>query len=116
MRCGAARKSRGFAPKSGDVRHGALARKDTEPQETFFDNLADAQVIADARQALLSPERRRFGVTVKGLDAALDMDIAGPVLPVGSFNDLNRGVAIDVVVAEIGFDFAAQKATTVVWG
>jgi len=97
-------------------RHGSLARRDDEPVETFFDSVADAHTMADARQALLSPERRRFSVTVAGLDAALELDIAGPELPVGSWNDPDKSLARDVAVSGVGFDFGAQKAALVVWG
>lgn len=56
--------------------HGALARKDDEPVETFFENVADAELVARQRQALLSPERRRFAAPVRGLDEVLGASIA----------------------------------------
>lgn len=96
--------------------HGDLARRDDEPVETFFDSTEDADVVAEERLALLSAERRRFAVRVNGLDTALAMSAAGPSLPQAHFADELRGVDRDVLVAEIGFDFASQQATFVVWG
>ncbi len=98
------------------TRHGALARRDEEPLETFFDDPADAQAIADARQDLLGAERRRFGVTVKGLEEALGLSLASGTVPQANYVDPARGVDRDVLVAEIAFDFASQKASLVVWG
>jgi hypothetical protein len=99
------------------ARHGALARKDDEPVETFFENVADAEIVARERQALMSPERRRFAVMVTGLDQMLEAGIDTPaVLPKSRYIDEHRGVDREVVVAELGFDFARQAATIVVWG
>lgn len=97
-------------------RHGSLARRDIEPQETFFDLAADALVIAEQRQELLSKERRRFAVTVRGLEQALGLPLAGPDLPQARYIDELRGVDRNVMVAEIGFDFGKQTASLVVWG
>lgn len=97
-------------------RHGRLARRNEEPLETFFDDPADAEAMAEARQELLGTERRKFGVTVKGLEEALDLPMAGPEVPQARYVDALRGVDRDVLVAEIGFDFAAQRAMIVVWG
>jgi hypothetical protein len=97
-------------------RHGALARKDIEPQETFFDDPDDALVIAQARQDLLSVERRRFAVTVRGLDEALELPLDGPDLPQARYIDELRQIDRDVMVAQVDFDFAGQTATLSVWG
>lgn len=98
------------------TRHGTLARRDEYPVETFFDDLDDAQAIADARQNLLSAERRKFAVSAKGLDQALALTTEGPALPQAVYVDELRGIERDVLIAEVGFDFGAQRATFVVWG
>lgn len=75
------------------ARHGALARKDDDPVETFFENVADAELVARERQALLSPERRRWSVKVKELDEVLATGIDTPsVLPKARYIDEHRRV------------------------
>ena len=98
------------------TRHGTLARRDEEPVETFFDEPGDAQALADARQALLAQERRRFGVTVMGLEEALSLPVAGPTLPQVRYVDPDRAIDRASLVAHVGFDFAAQRASFTVWG
>jgi hypothetical protein len=97
------------------TRHGALARESADPVPTFFDNVADAQVIADARQALFSSERRLFEVAVRGTAemAALDPE-AG--VPVGRFVDSERGVDRKVLIGQIEIDLAGGKSAAVIWG
>lgn len=98
------------------ARHGKLARRDEVPVETFFDSLEDAEAIATARQALMGTERRRFEVTVKGLEEALALSTSGPAIPQARYVDPDHAVDIDALVAEVGFDFATQRSTFVVWG
>ena len=98
------------------TRHGKLARRDEEPRESFFDDPVDAELMAAARQDLLGAERRRFDVTVKGLEESLALAAAGPALPQAQFVDELRGTDLDTAVAEIGFDFATQRSTQIVWG
>lgn len=97
-------------------RYGQLARRDDEPVESFFDDPAHAQLMAEARQTLFGTERRRFNATARGLEQALALDAAGPALPEASYVDEQRAIDRAVVVAEIGFDFAKQQASFVVWG
>jgi hypothetical protein len=95
--------------------HGGLARESEDPVPTYFDTVTSAQQIANGRQALLSEERRRFRVTVTGLNEVLALTYLGAV-PLGVFTDTERGVSRDVIVSDITIDFDKQSATLTVWG
>lgn len=101
---------------SAQTRHGGLARKSEDPIETFFDNVADAQMIADARQALLSPERRRFSPKVTGLDEAIAINYLSGTIPVAHYIDAERAVDRNMIVTAITLDFSKQQAELPVWG
>lgn len=98
------------------TRHGDLARKSDDPIETYFDDEADAQLVADARQTLLSAERRRFRLGAQGLDEALTLSFTGGVLPTARYIDAERNIDRSVLIAEVGFDFARQNADFTIWG
>lgn len=100
---------------TASTKHGGMARESDDPIETFFDNAADAQVVADARQDLLSAERRRFKVTVTGLDEVMALTYVGAV-PVGYLTDLERNISRPVLVSDITMDFDKQSASLTVWG
>lgn len=97
------------------ARHGNLARESEDPIETFFDNVADAQVMADARQALLSPERQRFMVT---LNSAAEIQALSYVsaIPVGRFVDTDRGVNKPVLMSDFTIDYNRLAAAVRIWG
>lgn len=96
-------------------RHGSLARESDDPVETFFDSEADAQIVADARQALLSVERRRFRLTATDLSEVLDLEYALAV-PRAQYVDAERDADRPVLLSEIVFDFSRQSATLTIWG
>lgn len=96
-------------------RYGSDARQSADPIESYFDNVTDAQAIADERQALLSPERRRFKVTAKAIEDISALDLAAGV-PVARYVDTERDADRAVLISEIVLDFARQTATMTVWG
>jgi hypothetical protein len=100
---------------SAQTRFGSLARESDDPVETFFDSAADAQVIADARQALLSPERRRFRVNTVGAAEILALPYVGAV-PIGRYVDTERAADRPVLLGEIIVDLSRDKASLTVWG
>lgn len=100
---------------SANTRHGNLARESDDPVETYFDNIADAQVVANERQALLSPERRRFRAVVAGLDEVVALDYIGAV-PIASYVDTERNFNGKALVSEIILDFDKQQAAVMLWG
>lgn len=101
---------------SAKTRHGDLARSSEDPIETYFDSQDDALIMATARQALLSPERRRFECTATGLDEALGLDLAASTITLARYVDAEREADMIVLIAEIGIDFARQTTTLTIWG
>lgn len=95
--------------------HGNLARASDDPVETFFDDEDDAQAVADARQTLLSPDRRRLRMQVADLTDVLALDYIGAV-PVATMVDRNRSIDGPALVSEITLDFARQGAVVTLWG
>lgn len=100
---------------SVQTRYGSLARQTADPVETYFDNVADAQAVADARQALMSAERRRFRVNVSSVEEALGLSYVGAV-PIGRYVDAERNANRPVLVSEISVDLSRLNAAFTVWG
>lgn len=100
---------------SVQTRYGALARQSDDPVITFFDNVADAQAMADARQALMSAERRRFRVGVSTVEEALALSYISAV-PKGRYVDSERSADLPVLVSEITVDLSRLNAAFTVWG
>lgn len=96
-------------------RHGNLARESEDPIETFFDNVSDALLMAEARQELLSADRRRFMVTVNSATEVQALDYVGQV-PLARFIDRERGVDRRVLVADFSVDYNRQAAAVRIWG
>lgn len=97
------------------TRYGALARESEDPVETYFDSEADAQVIADARQALLGVERRRFKVQTKGIEEILALPFTGDV-PTAQYTDADRAMDRKMLISEILVDLGKSTATLTLWG
>jgi len=96
-------------------RHGNLARESDDPLDTWFSSVADAQLRADERQGLLSPDRRRFAATVVDLDEALVMLNASET-PCVRFIDAERGIDAAMIVTDVVIDIEAQTAEIKFWG
>jgi hypothetical protein len=96
--------------------YGKLARESDDPVETFFDSVADATTMANARMTLLGTERRRFPVRAVGLDEALALDLLTGVVPVATFTDTEKAADLPCAVAEFGIDFAKQQCLFTLWG
>ena len=97
------------------IRYGALARESEDPVATYFDSEADAQVIADARQALLGTERRRFKVVTKDVGEVLALSFTGDI-PVARYVDPDRDVDRGMLISEIVVDLGKNSATLTLWG
>ena len=99
-------------------KYGNLARESDDPIETFFDDTADAQIVANERQDLLSADRRRFRCAVNRLDEVMVLDYVGS-LPLAQYRDAERGISgADgmMVVSEIVIDLHKGQAAIMVWG
>ena len=95
--------------------YGNLARKSDDPIETWFDDPDDAQAMADARQALLGTERRRFRVMVRDVTELLDLSLA-PAAPLARYADTEREVDRTVMVCDLSIDLARDNAALTLWG
>lgn len=100
---------------SVDTKYGKLARKTDEPIETYFDDIADAQAICNARKALLSADRRRFQQSISGEAFALGLSY-NQTTPAVTVVDSERQANLPAAIVEIGIDFEAGKSTVMTWG
>ncbi len=103
--------------ESPDVKalFGAQARQSDDPVETFFDNVADADVMANERQELLSQVRRRFDCTVSGLDEVQALDYSTRI-PVAAYTDTERAIERNMLIGDITIDLGKQSAKLNIWG
>jgi hypothetical protein len=102
------------------TKYGELARdtadRDGEPVETFFDSPADAQVLSDARLALLKPDRRRFRIDARGVQTftgALDFT---QVTPTATVIDDERAANFPAAIVDIAVDLGGEKTSFTAWG
>ncbi|MEA3044590.1 MAG: hypothetical protein QOH47_2428 [Sphingomonadales bacterium] len=98
------------------TRYGEDAR-DTgaEPVETFFDSIADAQIMCDQRFKLLKRDRRRFRTTVNSIvdfTGALDFS---QVTPAATVIDSERGANLVGSIVEITQDHDKDRTSFVTW-
>lgn len=98
------------------ARYGTSARDTTDPIETFFDDVADAQAMSDERLALLSAERRRLTLVAAGAVALPSSIPVDPAIPTAMVVDEERGVKGNAAVVEIGLDFERDRSTLTTWG
>jgi len=96
-------------------KHGNLARQSADPVESWFADLASAQSRADARQTLLSPERRRFQVVTRDVEGLDDL-LGATDCFTAQMVDVERGINAEVIVTDMTIDLATQLASFTVWG
>jgi hypothetical protein len=83
-----------------------------EPFESFFDSRTDAQVLVDARLALVGVERRRFSTDARGaLDLAFNL-----VTPAVALIDDERQADMVCAVVAISEEATSDKLTLMTWG
>jgi|GEM_PF-1778680 len=96
-------------------RYGSKARDTVDPIQTFFDEPADAQVMAQERLDLLSPERALFTMRVGEVEPVLSFDLA-PALPtVTAIDDENR-LDRDMLTVGMKVDLGTRQAAVTLWG
>lgn len=95
--------------------YGDAARDNEKPLETFFDDVADAQAMADERLALLEAKRSLVTVTIDDADlaAALDRSAGLPTVRVIDDEQGRNGLAL---IVGISIDYNAGRATLDTWG
>lgn len=97
------------------ARYGSAARQSDDPIPTFFDNEADADVIAAERQDLQSKDRRRFRVAMTGAEDVLNIDLSS-VAPLVRYVDTRRSADMPAILCEVSIDLGRDSTTAILWG
>ena len=95
--------------------YGNAARDTTEPLETFFDDIADAQAIVNERLALLEVQRSLVTVAIDRVDTAADLD-PSLVLPTVRVIDDEQDRNSAALVVGIAIDMSAGRSAIQAWG
>ena len=95
--------------------YGNAARDTTEPLETFFDDAADAQAMADERLTLLSAKRSLVTASLDGIDNAAAFDRRQAVPTVRVIDDEQNRNSLALVVG-ITIDLQNDRTTLETWG
>ncbi|CDO34028.1 hypothetical protein [Novosphingobium sp. KN65.2] len=103
-------------PDAGVVsRYGSLARDTTDPIETYFDDVADAQVMSDERLALLKETRRLLAIGIPDTSTGFGISYQ-PVIPTAHVIDDERAYASDALIVSIEIDTGAEVTNLLTWG
>lgn len=97
------------------TKYGDLARDSDDPVVTWFDDVDDAEAMAQERQALLDVDRRQFRATANGITQALGMDYS-QVTPTVHVTDTELAADMDAIVVEISVDFGRDRQSITAWG
>jgi hypothetical protein len=95
--------------------YGNAARDTPEPLETFFDDSADAQAMANERLTLLEARRSLVTVSIDRLDEAIALD-PSVSLPTVTVIDDEQSRNSAALVVGISLDFAQGRAILETWG
>lgn len=95
--------------------YGSKARDTTEALPTFFDNQADALVMAQERLELLAAERRLVVMNLGEVETSLGLAYT-QTLPVAAAIDDEDDLDRDMLVVGIQFDFDKRRAQLTLWG
>jgi hypothetical protein len=95
--------------------YGSAARDTAEPLESYFDDVADAQAMADERLTLLAARRSLVTVSLDSIDqvAALDRQLALPTVRVID-DEQNRNS--QALIVGFAIDMNNRRATLETWG
>ena len=96
-------------------KYGDLARDTEDPLECFFDSVADAELVAQERLALLSADRRRFVVEVSGANVGQALAF-NQTTPTSRVIDAEKAADMPAAIVEIGIDYDAGKTILTSWG
>jgi len=106
----------GPLPAVGDL-YGNAARKTVAPLPTFFDNTADADVMAEERLALLGAQRSLFTAQIDSADTALDIaQDTETGLATARLIDDEQDRDTNCIVVGFTADMNAERSTLVTWG
>lgn len=95
--------------------YGNKARDTAEPLETFFDDIADAQAMADERLALLQVQRSLVPVSIDQVEtaAALDPSLTLPTVRIIDDEQDRNGLAL---VVGFTIDMNTERSSLETWG
>jgi hypothetical protein len=97
------------------TKYGELARDSDDPVVTWFDDVDDAQDMAQERQDLLDADRRQFRAIATGITQALAMDYS-QVTPTVHVTDTELAADQDAIVVELSVDFGRNRQSITAWG
>lgn len=83
-----------------------------QPDDGYFDAIADAQAVIDARGALIGVERRRFEVTADGLIMPSD----SPQVPQVRLVDSEQAAAVNTLAGRFELDLETETTTFELYG
>ena len=95
--------------------YGNAARDTPEPLETFFDDVADADAMADERLDLLSVQRSLVTASVDQVDTAADLDFAAS-LPTSRIIDDEQDRNSPAIVVGLTIDMNTGRSALENWG
>lgn len=95
--------------------YGNAARDTVEPLETFFDDPADAQAMADERLALLEVKRSLVPVSIDGFETAAALD-RSLTLPTVRVIDDEQGRDSTALIVGVTIDFNTGRSVLETWG
>lgn len=97
------------------TKYGDLARDSDDPVVTWFDDIDDAEAMAQERQDLLDADRRQFRATATGITQALGMNYS-QVTPTVHVTDTELAADMDAIVVELSVDFGRNRQSITAWG
>lgn len=95
--------------------YGDAARDNQEPVETFFDDVADAQAMANERLALLEVKRSLVPVVIDGTELAAALDRTS-ALPTAQVIDDEQSRNSPGLIVGITIDYNTERSTLDTWG
>lgn len=84
----------------------------TQPSTGYFDAIADAQTVINARGALIGVERRRFAVSAWGLS----WPTVSTGLPLGQLIDVEQSANSSFISARFELDLEAETTNNELFG
>jgi hypothetical protein len=95
--------------------YGDTARDNVEPLETFFDDTADAQIMANERLALLEVKRSLVSVLIDDTELAAGLDRTSS-LPTVRVIDDEQGRNSPALIVGVTIDYNTVRTTLETWG
>ncbi len=95
--------------------YGNAARDTMDPIETFFDEMSDAEAMAEERMSLLSVQRSLLTVQIDRANVGAEVDAAHGLPTVRVIDDEQNRNSLALIVG-VGVDMNTGRTTLEVWG